>query len=221
MRIPSTRSTGRMWCAGAVRPLPGALLTVALVACSPQNPPAAETAPTAAANGSGDFAAHPLPGTPDRFGFGSPASEERIARWDIDIKPDGEGLPPGSGSVAAGRTLYELSCVQCHGPSGTEGPNDPLVATADWDDWPANRAIGSYWPWATTIFDYTRRAMPQLEPGSLTDSETYAVVAYILHLNGLLAADAVLDATALAAIEMPARDRFVPDDRTGGARIRE
>ncbi len=186
--------------------------------CTPQDPPAGEAVPTA--GDAADFDASLPPHSPGRFGFGSAADEERIARWDIDVKPDGEGLPPGSGSVAEGKAIYERACMQCHGPTGTEGPNDRLVATGSWDEWPPGRAIGAFWPWATTIFDYTRRAMPQLEPGTLTASETYAVVAYILHLNGLLPAGAVLDAPSLAAIEMPARDRFVPDNRTGGPEIR-
>ncbi len=157
---------------------------------------------------------------PDRFGFGSPASEARIARWDIDVKPDGEGLPAGSGSVAEGRRVYEVQCLQCHGPTGTEGPNDRIAATDEWGQWPTGRAVGSYWPYATTLFDYVRRAMPQATPGSLTDEEVYAVVAYVLHLNGLIPADAVMEATTLAAVEMPARNRFVPDDRVGGPEVR-
>ena len=158
---------------------------------------------------------------PERFGFGSEASADRIAMWDIDVGPEGVGLPPGSGSVAEGRTVYDLQCLACHGPTGTEGPNDPLVGPPPGDDWPQSRAAGHYWPYATTLFDYIGRAMPQLTPGTLSSDETYAVIAYILHLNGLFEEDAVLDAEALAAIEMPARDRFVPDDRRGGPEIRQ
>ena len=110
--------------------------------------------------------------------------------------------------------------MQCHGPTGTEGPNDRLVTDQGWDQWPPGRAIGAFWPYATTLFDYTRRAMPQLQPGTLSADEVYGVVAYVLHMNGILPADAELDAESLPAIEMPARDRFVPDNRTGGATIR-
>ena len=157
---------------------------------------------------------------PDRFGFGAAASQARVALWDIDVKPDGEGLPPGSGSVEEGRVLYEVQCVACHGPTGAEGPNDRLVPAGEWRQWPQGRTVGGYWPYATTLFDYVRRAMPQATPGSLSDDEVYAVSAYVLHLNGLLPADATLDSASLAAVEMPARDRFVPDDRRGGPEVR-
>lgn len=157
---------------------------------------------------------------PDRFGFGSAASDARVALWDIDVKPDGEGLPPGSGSVEEGRRIYEVQCMACHGPTGTEGPNERLVPDGDWEQWPQGRTVGGYWPYATTLFDYVRRAMPQATPGSLSDDQVYAVSAYVLHLNGLLPADAALDSASLAAVEMPARNRFVPDDRQGGPEVR-
>ena len=157
---------------------------------------------------------------PDRFGFGSAASDARVALWDIDVKPDGEGLPPGSGSVEEGRRLYEVQCMACHGPTGTEGPNERLVPDGDWEQWPQGRTVGGYWPYATTLFDYVRRAMPQATPGSLSDDQVYAVSACVLHLNGLLPADAELDSASLAAVEMPARNRFVPDDRQGGPEVR-
>ena len=178
-------------------------------------------APAAAVGGTQAEAEAPVgAGPPERFGFGREASAERIAMWDIDVPPDGEGLPPGSGSVSQGRAVYNLQCLACHGPTGREGPNDPLVGPPPGDDWPQTRAAGHYWPYATTLFDYIRRSMPQLTPGTLTADETYAVIAYILYLNGLVDEDAELDAQTLVAIEMPARDRFVPDDRRGGAEIR-
>ena len=157
---------------------------------------------------------------PDRFGFGSPASDARVAMWDIDIKPDGEGLPTGSGSVAEGEGVYLTFCVACHGATGTEGPNDRLVGTAEWGQWPTGRAVGNYWPYATTLFDYIRRTMPQTTPGVLTHDQTYAVIAYILWLNGVIPDDAVMDATTLPAVEMPARNRFVVDERVDGPEIR-
>ena len=193
------------------------LITLVLfTACSADSGPA-----TSAAGGSAGEPDLSLPaGAPDRFGFGTEASEARVALWDIDVKPDGEGLPPGSGSVEQGRAVYMAQCVACHGPTGTEGPNDRLVGTEEWGDWPRGRAVGNYWPYATTLYDYIRKAMPQTTPGTLTADETYAVIAWILNLNGLVADDAVLDATSLPAVEMPARDRFVVDDRTGGPTIR-
>ncbi len=157
---------------------------------------------------------------PDRFGFGTPASDARIARWDIDVRPDGAGLPPGSGTVAQGEAVYRVQCMSCHGPTGVEGPNDRLVGTEPWGQWPGSRAVGSYWPYATTLFDYIRRAMPQLTPGLLTADQTYSVFAYLLYLNEINTDDAVMKADTLPAVAMPARDRFVPDDRVGGAEIR-
>jgi mono/diheme cytochrome c family protein len=154
---------------------------------------------------------------PARFGFGAEASPARVALWDIDVKPDGEGLPPGRGSVAEGRQVYLTHCVACHGPTGTEGPNDRLVGTEPWGDWPGSLTVGAYWPYATTLYDYIRKAMPQLTPGILTADQTYAVIAHILNLNGIVPDDAVMDAESLPAVRMPSRDRFVMDDRVGGA----
>ena len=162
-----------------------------------------------------------LPGNaPDRFNFGSDASEARIAMWDIDIRPDGEGLPPGSGTAAEGQRVFLTYCVACHGATGVEGPNDRLISTAEWEQWPDDPTVGNYWPYATTLYDYIRRAMPQLTPGLLDSDQTYAVIAYILNENGVIPADAVMDATTLPDVEMPARDRFVTDNRQGGPAIR-
>ena len=157
---------------------------------------------------------------PERFGFGNAASAERVAMWDIDVKPDGEGLPPGSGTVADGEQIYMAQCIACHGPTGSEGPNDVLVTQEPWGEWPAGRTIGGYWPYSTTLYDYIVKAMPQLTPGTLTADETYSVIAYILYLNDLVPEDAVMNAETLPGVEMPYRDRFVPDDRTGGSVIR-
>lgn len=153
---------------------------------------------------------------PARFGFGAEASEARVALWDVDVKPDGEGLPPGRGSVAEGEQVYALHCVACHGPTGTEGPYDRLVGREPWEDYPSTRTVGNYWPHATTLFDYIRRAMPQLTPGLLTADQTYAVIAYLLYLNEIVPENAVMNAETLPRVEMPARDRFVVDDREGG-----
>lgn len=153
---------------------------------------------------------------PARFGFGSEATEARIALWDIDVRPDGEGLPSGSGTVAAGRDVFLTQCVACHGPTGTEGPNDRLVDSQQWDVAPTTRTVGNYWPYATTLYDYIRKAMPQLTPGTLTNDQVYAVIAYILYLNEIVPEDAVMNADALPAVVMPARDKFVVDDRVGG-----
>ncbi|MEW6323564.1 MAG: cytochrome c [Acidobacteriota bacterium] len=157
---------------------------------------------------------------PARFGFGRPATPEEIKARDIDIMPDGTGLPPGRGTVSDGSALYAGKCARCHGPTGREGPNDVLVGREPREGFPfsANpklrKSIGNYWPYASTVFDYVRRAMPPDAPGSLTDDEVYALVAFLLHQNELIAADAVMDAKTLPQVKMPAERYFVPDPRT-------
>jgi S-disulfanyl-L-cysteine oxidoreductase SoxD len=158
--------------------------------------------------------------TPARFGIGRPATPQEIAAIDIDVMPDGTGLPPGRGTPADGAAIYATKCAQCHGKTGTEGPNDVLVGREPRTGFPFAQdpklphTIGNYWPYATTVFDYVRRAMPPTAPGSLEDDEVYALTAFLLHANDLIAADAVMDRTTLAAVKMPARSHFVPDTRT-------
>lgn len=202
-----------------MRRLPVGVLVLAVgCAFEPEQPTSAEAKSPQEMEVQASYA---LPAhAPARFGFGSVASEARVALWDIDVRPDGEGLPPGSGTVMEGEAVYEAHCIACHGPTGTEGPNDRLVGTQPWRQWPAGRAVGNYWPYATTLFDYIRKAMPQTTPGVLTADETYGVIAYILSLNGLVSDDATMDTETLPAVVMPARDRFVTDDRTGGPEIR-
>ncbi|MDX6748854.1 cytochrome c [Geminicoccaceae bacterium 1502E] len=144
--------------------------------------------------------------------FGREATPEEVALWDIDPRPDGSGLPPGRGSVADGRELYAVHCAACHGEKGEGGPNDRLVGGRGSLDTAAPvKTVGSYWPYATTLYDYIHRAMPYFDPGSLTPDETYAVAAYILNMNGIVPDDAELDAAAMAALEMPNRHGFVPE----------
>lgn len=157
---------------------------------------------------------------PARFGFGRPATEAEIAVLDIDVRPDGKGLPTGEGNAAEGKAIYALKCAGCHGATGTEGPNDRLVVGDTTKGARRIRTIGNYWPHATTVFDYIRRAMPFNQPGSLTDREVYSLTAYLLHTNGLWDGKAALNAKNLPTIKMPARDKFVPDDRTDGPEIR-
>ena len=148
------------------------------------------------------------------YGIGRAATPAEIAGWNIDIGRDGSGLPPGSGTVAHGREVFAQQCAACHGEKGEGGIGDKLaggqgtIATAK-----PVRTVGSYWPYAPTLFDYIRRAMPQNAPQSLSNEDVYAVSAYVLNLNGLLSADATLDAKTLAAIKMPNRDKFVGDPR--------
>jgi len=148
------------------------------------------------------------------YGIGRVATPAEISGWNIDIGRDGSGLPPGSGSVSHGREVFAQQCAACHGDKGQGNIGDQLVggqgtlATAK-----PVRTVGSYWPYAPTLFDYIRRAMPQNAPQSLSNEDVYAVSAFILNLNGLLPADATLDAKSLAAIKMPNRDMFVGDPR--------
>jgi S-disulfanyl-L-cysteine oxidoreductase SoxD len=156
---------------------------------------------------------------PARFGIGRPATPSEIAALDIDVGPDGAGLPPGRGTSAEGAPIYAARCAGCHGKTGKEGPNDVLVGRLSGDAFPfasdprAPKTIGSYWPYATTVFDYIRRAMPPDAPGSLRDDEVYSLTAYLLALNELIPADAVVDADALPKVKMPSHDRFKPDTR--------
>ena len=141
--------------------------------------------------------------------FGQPIAPADLAPWDISIGPDGAGLPPGRGTAAQGETVYLLKCQACHGEKGVGGANDALAGGSLAPGKPAVKTVGSYWPYATTLFDYVRRAMPFPETKSLTDDEVYAVSAYILSLNGIVAADAVLDAQSLPKVKMPNRDGFI------------
>ena len=146
--------------------------------------------------------------------FGAPVSAEEIARYDISIPPSGEGLPAGSGSVRQGEAVYTAKCLACHGAKGAGKPADPLVGGNGTLATKAPvRTVGSYWPYATTLFDYVRRAMPITAPLSLTNDEVYAVSAYVLNLNGIVSADAVMNAQTLPQVKMPNRDGFVDYSR--------
>src|SRR5229473_4275084 len=148
------------------------------------------------------------------YGIGRVATPAEIAGWNIDIGRDGSNLPPGSGSVSRGKIVFSEQCAACHGAEGQGGLGDRLVGGQNTLATPKPvRTVGSYWPYAPTLFDYIRRAMPQNAPQSLSNEDVYAVSAFILNLNGLVAADAVLDAKALAAIKMPNREAFVGDPR--------
>jgi len=146
--------------------------------------------------------------------LGVPATPEQVAGWDISIGPDGAGLPPGSGTAAAGKTVYDAKCLACHGVDGAGQPNDRLVGgQGTLREAAPIRTLGSYWPYATTVFDYIRRAMPYVTPHTLTPDETYALTAYLLALNGIIEQDAVMDATTLPKVVMPNRANFDSDYR--------
>ena len=151
---------------------------------------------------------------PARFGFGRPATPEEIKGWNVDARPDGAGLPPGSGTAVQGREVYNQRCVACHGEDlkgqvggalvggkGSLGTDKPL------------RTVGSYWPYATTLWDYVRRAMPFDAPRSLSDDEVYAVSAYVLFRNDIIGENDAMNEQTLPQVKMPNRDGFYPDPR--------
>lgn len=144
----------------------------------------------------------------------SPMLGEKLAADAIDevsILPDGQGLPPGSGNAQLGARLYQQHCLACHGPRGQGGLNDALSGGRDsLDQKSPLKTVGSYWPYATTVFAYIRKAMPYATPGILSDSDVYALTAYILFENGIISETAELDAVSLAEVVMPNRDGFIP-----------
>lgn len=155
----------------------------------------------------------PAPGV--QYGLGAAASPAQIAAWNIDVQPDGHNLPSGSGTVAQGRTLYLKACASCHGQQGEGKPMDRLVGGKGTLASAAPvKTVGSYWPYATSVFDYIRRAMPFNAPGSLTTDEAYAATAFLLYMNGIVPENATLDARSLPAVQMPNRNGFIrPDPR--------
>ena len=166
--------------------------------------------------------------TPDRLGLGREATPAQLAAFDRDVGPDGVGLPAGSGTVAEGTKIFAAKCASCHGTKG-EGmaPYPELIgrpAAAEGFKFGSepglDRTIGNYWPYATTVFDYVRRAMPQMTPGTLTDNEVYALTAFLLAANDVIPKDATLDAASLPKVKMPYVDKFVPDNRRGGREVR-
>src|SRR6476469_4009135 len=134
-------------------------------------------------------------------GLGRSITEADLALWDISVGPDGVGLPPGSGTPAQGAVVYAQKCELCHGKEGQGGPNAALSGP--------QRTVANYVPHATTICDFTRRAMPWQQPKSLTNDEVYAVTAYILSLNKIIGENEVLNAEALPKVQMPNRDGFI------------
>ena len=176
----------------------------------------------AALAAAGAAAAQTPSGGDARTGLGSPATPEEIAAWGPIVGPAGEGLPAGGGTAAEGRALYGRRCAACHGAAGREGPDDRLAGgRGSLAGAQAQKTVGSFWPAATTLWDYVNRAMPFNRPGSLAPGEVYAVVAYVLHLNGIVGEDDRIDADSLPRIEMPNRGGFVPDPRPDLASGRE
>jgi S-disulfanyl-L-cysteine oxidoreductase SoxD len=148
------------------------------------------------------------------IGIGTPATKEAVAGWNIDVAPDGVSLPPGGSTVAAGQALYAAQCAGCHGAKLEGGFAPALTGGLGSLATPKPvKTIQSYWPYATTVFDYVRRAMPFQAPQTLSNDEVYAVTGYLLAFNGLMPNDAQVDAKALMAVKMPNRDGFYVDDR--------
>ena len=156
----------------------------------------------------------PARGQLPTFGLGRAPTAEEIKKWDVTIPPDGRGLPPGSGTVAVGKTIFTERCASCHGENGQDPKYGALVGGhGTLNTARPVRTIGSFWPYATTLWSYINRAQPLDEPGSLTSDQVYAVTAYLLYLNGIVGEHEVLDAATLVKVRMPNREGFVPDAR--------
>jgi len=141
--------------------------------------------------------------------LGKPVTSAEIAAWDINILPDGTGLPTGSGTPAEGARVYSTKCAMCHGENGKGGPNAKLIGSDPIKDMESEKTIANFWPFATTLFDYIRRAMPWRQPRSLTNDEVYALTAYILSLNKIIGENDTMNAATLPKVRMPNRDGFI------------
>ena len=159
---------------------------------------------------------HPVQPLPDKPRFGKPITEADVAAWNIDVRTtDGAGLPPGRGSVAQGREVYAQKCAACHGADAKGGPvyGTMVGGIGTMNSSPRVLTPGSMYPYAPILFDYVRRSMPMDRPQTMTNDEVYAVSAYLLNLNGLVPADAVMDAQSMPKVQMPNRNAFLIDDR--------
>ena len=160
---------------------------------------------------------------PVTFGFGRVPTQAEISAWDIDIRPDGKGLPSGQGDAKTGKAIYATKCAVCHGANGRETNGVKLLGAPLVGDTTATnkpKTIGNYWPYATTLFDYIRRAMPYNQPGSLTDNEVYSLTAFLLNENKIIKEATVLNAKNLQHVVMPAKKLFIMDDRKGGPEVK-
>jgi mono/diheme cytochrome c family protein len=149
-----------------------------------------------------------------KYGLGRSPTADEVRQWASSIAPDGTGLPPGSGTAAQGKETYANRCSRCHGANGEGRDSVPLAGgQGTLKDPKPLKTVGSFWPYATTVFDYIHRAMPFDRPGTLTVDQVYSLTAYILFLNGIVQENAVIDAMTLPKVEMPNRKGFVPDSR--------
>lgn len=155
------------------------------------------------------LASHAVAG-PQGPQLGKPAPQSMLRDWNLDVFPDGWGLPKGQGTALEGKNVYRHYCQNCHGVDGTGDSAEELAgAKHGLTDNPPDKTIGTYWPYATTLFDFTRRAMPLNAPGSLNNDQLYAVTAYLLYLNGIIQARDVMNASSLPKVKMPNRDGFI------------
>ena len=141
--------------------------------------------------------------------LGKPISPAEFAAWDINILPDGAGLPPGSGTPAEGARIYAAKCAACHGPEGKGGTSAKLAGGEPIKNMESEKTIANFWPVPTTLYDYIRRAMPWRQPRSLANEEVYALTAYILSLNKLIDESVTMNAQTLPKVRMPNRDGFI------------
>jgi len=200
------------------------VMTGALWGCAGMSGGPGMSAKTAEGIPLGKTAAHPVQPLPDKPRFGTPVSEADLAAWNIDIRTsDGQGLPAGRGSVAEGRSIYAAQCVACHGAEAKGGPLYPgamVGGIGSMTKAPRILTPGSMYPYAPILFDYIRRTMPMDKPQTLSANEVYALSAYLLNLNGLVPASAVMDAEALRRVQMPNKDGFIVDDRPDSKAVR-
>jgi S-disulfanyl-L-cysteine oxidoreductase SoxD len=207
-------SSARLKSAIAIAAALGSSLLV--VSCANLGGGGAMSAKSSAGIPLGASGPHPVQPLPDKPRFGKPISEADLAAWNIDIRtPDGQGLPAGRGSVAEGRQVYAAKCIACHGPDAKGGAvyGTMVGGIGSMNSSPRVVTPGSMYPYAPILFDYIRRSMPMDRPQTLTNNEVYALSAYLLNLNGLVPADAVMDAQSLPKVQMPNRAGFVIDDR--------
>lgn len=149
-----------------------------------------------------------------KYGVGRPPTDDEIRQWAITPNPSGKWLPAGRGSAAEGREMFANRCSKCHGVKGEGKESVAIVGGQGTLTSPKPlKTVGSYWPYATTVFDYINRAMPFDKPGTLGADQAYAITAYVLFLNGIVQEGDVMDAKSLPKVRMPNRDGFVPDPR--------
>ena len=208
---------------GKLKLLFAATTAAALWGCAGMGGGGGMTAKTAEGIPLGSAGRHAVQPLPDKPRFGRPVSEADLVAWNIDVRTsDGAGLPPGRGSVAEGKAIYDAKCLVCHGADAKGGSVYGTMVGGIGSFKGSTRVLtpGSMYPYAPILFDYIRRAMPMDRPQTLSASEVYALSAYLLSLNGLVPADAVMDAEALAKVQMPNRDGFMFDDRPDAKAVR-